>query len=383
MKKIFALALFATSFAQAQTIGETLDKIGEKIDINLYLRSSYEISGDQATPNAFKLNESRMEIMGDINENLSFRTRWRMNKEISTSSLSNSPSSLDYAYLTYQFGEDKKYAFTVGKQINNFGSWEFYDNPTFEYIYSNYINQQQNLFPVGMEFRYKINDQHAIHVQGFNPSEATFEQLHANTGYDTNHLEKSHHPFGLNVTWKGNLFDNKFRTIYTVTTSQIAKGKNNFQVSLGNKVVLDKFSGYLDVHHTNVAVDYVNAISPSINAYQTVLTPNRSRTFAENVQYQSAVMRLNYAITPNWHIMGKTIWERVGAGANNPLSGTLSTNNINQFALEYKPFTNQDFKLFAFYAHFNSKNKNQLQNFAPNNNYGMLGLGALWFVTAL
>lgn len=383
MKKIFALALFATSFAQAQTFGETIDKIGQNIDINLYLRSSYEMSGNQSKPNAFKLNESRMEIMGDINESLSFRSRWRMNKEISTSSLSNSPSSLDYAFLTYKFGKEKKYALSVGKQMNDFGSWEFYDNPTFEYIYSNYINQQQNLFPVGLELSYKINDQHSVQIQGYNPSEATFEQLYANTGYGFNHLEKSKFPLGINLTWKGNLLDNKFRTIYTVTTSQIAKGKHNFQISLGNKLVLNHFSGYLDVHHTDVAVDYVNAISQSINAYQTILTPTENRTFAENVQYQSAVMRLNYAITPHWHIMGKTILERVGAGAKNPLSGTLSTNNVNQLTLEYKPFTNQDFKLFAFYAHFNSKNKNQLQNFAPNNNYGMLGLGALWFVTAL
>lgn len=381
MKKIFALALLTSSFVQAQTIGETLDKIGEKIDINLYLRTSYEISGSQDKPNAFKLNESRMEVMGDINENLAFRTRWRMNREISTSTLSNSPSSLDYAYLTYKFGKDKKYALSVGKQMNDFGSWEFYDNPTFEYIYSNYINKQQNLFPVGMELSYKINDQHSIQIQGYNPSEATFEQLHENqnTQYDTNQLEKSKFPIGINLTWKGNLFDNKFRTIYTVTSSQIAKGKNNFQVSLGNKVVLDKFSGYLDVHHTHAAVDYVNAISSSINALQNPSAP----IFAKDIVYQSAVLRLNYALTPQWYIMGKSIMERVGAGNHSTLTGTLSTNNINQIALEYKPFAHQDFKLFGFYAHFNSKNRNALQNYAPNSNYGMLGVGALWYVNAL
>lgn len=383
MRKILFFTLLATSFSNAQTIEEGINKIGENIDINVYLRSSYEISDNEDKTNGFKVNEARMEIMGNITENLKFRTRWRMNRQVAPSSVSNAPSSLDYAYVGYQFGEEKKYSITVGKQMNNFGSWEFYDNPTFEYQYSDYINRQQNLFPVGVEFAYKINPNNSIHIQGFNPYTSSFDELHTNAQYKKNNLEKSKFPLGINLTWKGNLWDNKFKTIYTLTTSHIAKGKHNYQVSLGNKLVLDKFSGYLDLHHTDMKVDYNNIISSHINAHYSSLAMFYEPVFAQNIQFQSVALRLNYAITSKWSINAKSVFERVNRSKNSSLGNNLKNQYINQLAFEYQPFEKQDFKLFGYYAHFNNSFAKSLQTFQPNDSYGIFAIGALWFLNAL
>ncbi|MFB9121247.1 porin [Bergeyella porcorum] len=383
MKKyLLSLALLGAYSLNAQSLSDNINELKENFDINFYLRSSYEVSDNDAKANAFKLNEARMEIMGNITEDLSFRSRWRMNRQVETSTISNAPGSLDYAYLSYKFGEDKKYALTVGKQMNNFGSWEFFDNPIFEYQYSNYINKQQNLFPVSVEFSYKLNPHHTFHLQAFNPSEYSFDELHENTGYTTNGLEMAKLPYGVNLTWEGKMWDNKFRTIYTVTSSKIAKDKTNFQVSLGHKLVLDKFSGYLDLHHTDMAVDYVNMASPALNTYHTTINPNYTKGFAQDLQFQSAVMRLNYAITPKWHINGKTVFESIYAKNNSDLKH-ITKHYVNQIALEYKPFEKQDFKIFGYYAHFNTNYADKLKATTPNTQYGMFAIGALWYLNAL
>lgn len=384
MKKyLLSLALLGAYSLNAQSLGETVEKLGQSADINLYLRSALEMNSNESVANGIKVNEARLEIMGEATENLSYRFRARMNRTVAAGTQDNAPSSIDYAYITYKFGEDKKWSTTVGKQMNNFGSWEFYDNPTFDYQYSDYVNKQQNLFPVGLQVSYQATPKHSFHLQAFNAMNDAFGTIHSKTLYDTNGLEASKTPFGLNLTWKGKMFEDKFQTIYTVTTSQVAKGENNFQVSLGNKVVLDKFTGVVDVSHTNMAVDYVNMISPSVNGYYLSQNPSYVNVYAKDLVFQTLAFRFNYAVTPKWHIAAKTVFERIGDKNKMDLGKNLSTNNVNYLGLEFKPFDNQDFKLFGYYAHFHTKYNENFRAYTPNFQNNMVAIGALWYLNVL
>lgn len=383
MKKYFIFSIFATSFFHAQTLGETLDNLGKNIDINVYLKTSYEGSDKEDFNNGFKINEARTEIMGNLHERLLYRTRWRMNRQTLLSSVSNSTSSMDYAYITYLLGKEKEYALTIGKQRNNSRGWEFTDNPVYEHQFSHYISQQPNPFPVGVELSYTINPKHIIYLQGFNPSALSFDELHKNTQYAQEDLKKSTFPLGINLTWKGIFLNNTFKTVYNIGTSQIAKGQQDFQISLGNKLSVDKLDLSLDMHHTSAKVDYTHVLSPFVNAYYRSFSPDYIPVFARNIQFQSAVVRANYSLSPQWFINCKATVEQIQSKENPNLEKHAVTKTMGQVAIEYKPFINQNFKIFGYYAHFQNHFSSALQNTNPNTNHKIVAVGMLWLVNAL
>ncbi len=114
-KYLLSLALLGAYSLNAQSLGETIEKLGKSADINLYLRSSLEMNSNESVANGIKVNEARLEIMGDATENLSYRFRARMNRTVAAGTQDNAPSSIDYAYITYKFGEDKKMEYYRGK----------------------------------------------------------------------------------------------------------------------------------------------------------------------------------------------------------------------------------------------------------------------------
>ncbi|EKB54375.1 porin [Bergeyella zoohelcum] len=380
MKKIFlTLSLFGISYAG---FAQTLEEIGKNVDINLYLRSSLEIP--ENGQGGMKANEARFEVRGNVGEQLEYRIRYRLNRNSPAGTLNNATSALDHAYVNYKFGEGYKWSTMVGKQINHYGSWEFYDNPTFEYQYSDYVNRQQNLFPVAAMVSYNADDNNSFHIQAYNTHSQTFSKLVEDTGYKPLGLEQSKLPLGVNFAWKGSFWDKKFHTFYSFTTSQVAKGKQDYKIALGNKWTLDKFSGYLDLQHSQNAIDHFNVISEELNAYQQTLDPTYVHQFAKNVQFQSVALRLDYAITPKWYITGKSVYERMNSKDNTlALGNEMNQRTLNLLGLEFKPFERQNFKLFTYYAYRTNTYKKPLHTSYPQQNHGMFAIGALWFVNAL
>lgn len=379
MRKLsFILLLCATGLANAQEEGG-LDYMRENFDMNLYIRSSYENHSNDASADGFKINEARMEVMGKVIPNLEYRIRFRLNKNFNIGEQESASSALDYAYAKYSFGNEKRWSATVGKQMNNLGSWELYDNPTFEYQYSDHINRQQNIFATGIQFAYQVNDKNSVHLQATNTTDEGFESSYEATGYAKNGNAVSKIPVNWNLTWKGKLFDDKVQTIYTAGFSQFADKKNNFNISLGNKFIFGKVSGYLDLSHTNLALDHFNGVSPGLNTYFSGLNPGYVNVYAQDVAYQTASFRINVPIADKWFIQGKTVFERGLNRADNNLPDQVVSNNINLFALEFKPFETQYFKLFGYFS--NTNRKDHLQHINTTDN--IIGIGALYFLNVL
>lgn len=377
MRKIFlSLGLIVSVSVFAQEKENVVENIVQKSNLHLLLRNSLEIPFAEGEQAGYKLNEARMDLKGEIVENLKYRVRYRLNRSQSPRAIDNAPASLDYAELEYTFGANKQWAIDLGKQANDFGNWEFEKNPTFEYVYSDYINSQQNLFMLGSTLSYKADANNTLKLQAYNAMSQTFSELYTNTQYDTNGLKAAKFPLGFNLIWRGDLLDKKWQTYYSVGWSSVAKNKTNYNVSIGNKLILNQFEAYLDLHHTSAAVDFSNSISSALNAYR------NTNIFAEKVQYQSAVLRLDYALTPQWYITGKTIWERVNDSSENGLGTALSSHNTNMIGLEYKPFASQDFKIFGYFSNTNRYYKEALKQLTPNSHANMVGVGMLYYLKA-
>lgn len=378
--KILAIfGLLSVGMMNAQTGNEKVDNFLNNTDINFLLRSSLEVPQGEGNPSVFKQNEARMQVTGKINPDLAYNVRFRLNRN--TSPLSdNAPSSLDYASLEYTFGKDKKWAVTLGKQAIFVGSWEYEKNPTYEYTYSNYLIKQLNLFAVGGKLAYSPNKNNNFQLYVFNANNNSFSTLHENAKYAKNQLKASKYPLGFNFVWRGNLWNNKLKTLYSLHTSQIAEGKQNYGISIGNKLVLPKFEAYLDIQHNNSAVDYANMISPVINKYNTTQVAGYQNIFAEKVQYQSAVFRADYSITPKWIVTGKTGIENINS---NTLGNNMSHHYMNLIGLEFKPFEKQNFRFFAYFHNDSYKYNDKFKNIQQNTSKNTIAVGVLYLMNIL
>jgi len=351
----------------------------ENIHMNFLLRSSLEIP-DGETQSRIKMNEARFEVLGTIVPDLDFRVRWRINQSHNPKSQDNSPGSLDIASVNYKFGKDKKWSINAGKQAAYVGSWEFENNPTFEYQYSEFINYQTNIFLMALKLGYQVNKNHSFHLQLHNTYNETFYTTYGNTGYDFTGVKPAKTPMGLYVSWLGKMFDQKYHTFWSYNVSQFASGKTNHSFALGNKLVLDKFKAYLDLQYSGLGMDYPNIASPAINAHRLNANPGASRVFADNINYKSAILRMDYEFVPRWFVTAKGYYEAASQTGNNNVGNNFRENIGFLAGLEFQPISSQQMKMFAYYYNNQVKYNNTVSAANTGQNLNLFSVGVLYFV---
>lgn len=353
----------------------------EYVDINLLLRSSLDIPlGSDAAPAALRMKEARFEVRGDLPTiPLAYRLRFRLNRTSEQRSFDNSPGAIDIALVDYQFGHRKNWVVSVGKQAAYVGSWEFENNPTYEYEYSEFVNNQLNLFAMGIRLGYQISPTQTVHLQVQNTFNESFDRLHELSGYDKNGLAAARFPFGLILAWQGKFFGDKLQTFYSGNLSQVAKNEVNQSVVLGHKWDLKSFTGYLDLHTSNFGVDYANIASPSINNYRN--TP--VRTYASNINYKAAILRLNYEFIPRLFLTAKFFFETASDRKDKTIGKNFRDNIGLLGGLEFQPVKSQNMRMFGYFFN-NQKKYNAVVGTAnPGTSGNMVSLGFFYFVNVL
>jgi hypothetical protein len=358
------------------------DTFLKSVKLNFLLRSSMEIPVGNDDQARIAQNEIRLESLADLTPNLSYRVRYRLNRSHAQRSLDNAPGSLDIAFVQYRFGDKSKWDLTVGKQAAMVGSWEFEKNPTFEYQYTDYVNQQLNLFLAAIRLGYKLNSQHAFYLQLHNTVNDNFSLMHSNNQYQFNGLKASKLPMGVYAAWQGSLWQDRIKTFWSYNVSSFAKGKTNHSFALGNKIILPRFEAYLDLQHTNMGVDFPNIISPYHNAYQNRETPAKPQSFAQDVRFNTAVLRADYQFINKWYITAKGFFESAKL-QNDPVGGVARKNYGFLAGIEFKPVESQNMRLFSYY-YFRQTTYNQNRGVVLNNqDVNLLAVGVLYFVNVL
>lgn len=384
-------SLFAQEANTNNTLYEKLLDQGEQIensnnfDINFLLRSSLNFSNTVANTDVshLRLDESRFELMGDINEKVSFRFRYRMNRSQAHKDLDNSPGALDIAALQYKFGKDYKWQLTFGKQAAEVGSWEFENNPTYEYHYTEYVDNILNLFLVAAKLGYEFLPNQILSLQLHNTYNQSFANGFAASGYQLDGLTPSSTPVGVYTSWRGGFADNKFRTFYTLNISEYAEGEVNRAVSLANKLALPRFSAYLDLQTTYKAIDFVNIVSSVYNVVEGF--QGNAMRYARDVQYNTAVLRLDYEFIPKWYVTTKFWYESASMKDN----ARLGNNFRNKFGywvgLEFKPLDDQNLRFFANYFSISTylNGDAEMVYNDPSTHDGIFSVGFLYFINAL
>ena len=356
MKRIVfaALALAFTLDSAAQEVDslpkkqEVIPTFAKKLNIDLFFRGggiSDSYTDDSKNSTHFVIDNARLNLQGDFNEDLFYRVRFRPNLPFNATTQDGGTSALDYAFLTYRFGSDRQWDVTVGKQLAAFGAFEKEINPLYEYIFTDYLNGvYNNVFLSGLTLGYKINREHKIGVQLHNTVNTKFADLLKTKGFVAGDFKASKAPIGMYLFWNADLLDGKLKLRYSYNLSQYAANNLTHSLALGNWYKSGRHTLYLDLSYTYMGADYGLTASQLLSAYDGLA----KGVMQKDAVYKRAVSRYDYQLTDRWSLSAKLGIEQ--AGSTQRLSEQLRTNYIYFAAAQYAPLRGQDLRFYLAYV---------------------------------
>ena len=356
MKRIVfaALALAFTLDSAAQEVDslpkkqEIIPTFAKKLNIDLFFRGggiSDSYTDDSKNSTHFVIDNARLNLQGDFNEDLFYRVRFRPNLPFNATTQDGGTSALDYAFLTYRFGSARQWDVTVGKQLAAFGAFEKEINPLYEYIFTDYLNGvYNNVFLSGLTLGYKINGVHKIGVQLHNTVNTKFANLLSTKGFVAGDFKASKTPIGMYLFWNADLLDGKLKLRYSYNLSQYAANNLTHSLALGNWYKSGRHTLYLDLSYTYMGADYGLTTSQLLSAYDGLA----KGIMQKDAVYKRAVSRYDYQLTDRWSLSAKLGIEQ--AGSTQRLSEQLRTNYIYFAAAQYAPLRGQDLRFYLAYV---------------------------------
>jgi hypothetical protein len=395
MKKLFSfLSLFLFFYANANIskqikISDTL-KIEEKkpippteplrlFNLDGLFRgaavSDNNKNNNKDNANYLLLEEARLNFQGAINEDISYRVRFRLNRTNAQNSLENSSAALDYMYLEYKFGKNRNWKATLGKQYAMMGSYELVIHPIYEYIYSDYLSTSiANVFVMGGKLSYNINPQHSFSFMLHNTTNNTFLQHLKNNGAVSNGFEAAKTPMGSYFTWNGSFLDKKIQTQWSYNVSQFAQGYYSHTFSFGNQLKTDKQWLYLDFMYSTMEADFPLIVSTAQSKIEGLTIGNYH--LGKNSIYKTMTLRFEQKLFPKWDFVIKGSLDTAG---NKDIGYNFRKNYSYYVALQHKPLPKQD---LCFYLGYIGKTTTY-EHTLPTEQFNRLGLGLYYTIPIL
>ena len=345
---------------QVDTIVSTEGDRSRLFKFDFLMRSAFDADnvGTEDALSRFSLEEARILFHGEYNDRLSYNIRFRLNRSFAQSGLDNSSQALDFAAMRYAFGKKRDWSITLGKQSAMVGSYEFQNNPIYEFLFTDYVDRILNLFVVGGKLSYDLNESHSFHVQMYNTVNNSFDTHLANNGFVAGDLQRAKAPIGGYLTWVGAFADQRFHTKWSYNLAQFAEGKPTQALSLANKFVTNRQMVYLDLQYSHLGVDHALIASNAINDFYAMT--GGERQLAKNVVYKSAVLRYDQFLTDKWELALKGAVETAGSRDDNTFGRDFRTNYTYFAALQHKPFSKQDLRFYLGYIGNNVSYSDQL-----------------------
>ncbi|MFD1770933.1 porin [Sphingobacterium suaedae] len=349
------------------------------LDVLLRAGFNVESMSEGERTNKINLDDARILLSGNYTDDLSYKVRFRLNRSFNPTSQDNASRALDMAFIKYKFGRGKKWSITAGKQSALVGSYEFENNPIYEFMFTDYVDRILNLFVVGGTLSYDITPNHSLNVQIYNTVNDSFADLHAKNGYTTGNLKPAKTPLGVYATWIGSFWDKKVHTKWSYNISQFASDETNHSISLANKLKTAKNMLYVDLQYSYLAVDHAMIASGTLNDFYA--RTGSDRVLAHNVNYKSAIVRYDQFITDKWEIALKGAYETAGVEKDASLDEDFRRNWTYFAALQHKPFTKQDLRFYLGYVGNTVSYDGNLD--MENQQFNRLALGAYFTIPAL
>ena len=275
-----------------------LEKKTDRFNLYLNMQGSFNVyfSDGNEEGTAFRMDQLRLEMKGNITDRIYYRYRQRLNRSNNPQTLDNLPTSIDYAAVGFHITD--RFSVFAGKQCTAFGGFEFDLNPIEVYQYCDLIEYMSN-FLTGVDFAYRPVPEHEFRFQVVDSRNGSFKDLYGEVPAD---IERAKSPLGYTLNWNGNLFDNKLRTRWSASIFHEAKKKNWYYYALGTEVALNRFGGFFDFLYSSEELDRTGIIS--------MITANDGYdTRALYTRYLSCILHLNYRFLSKWNVFAKGMYD--------------------------------------------------------------------------
>lgn len=398
MKKIifytcmFGATAVMSMYAQTQEktpsekfLPQRLELIEKKFDkLNMYMNfqtnwNSY-ISDSNYQTSYFSVDRLRLEMIGQMNDQISYRFRQLLNRragpELNT--IDGLSRATDFAFISYKLND--QLSVTVGKQGMLAKGIEF-----------GYNFKNMNVFHTGVKFCYKSLKNHEIQFQVVNNSTDKLLSMYDYKEQDAvgklrdvsfkkqdfrdQGIETARTPLGYSFNWNGNLWGGKVLTRWSYSIFQ--ESKKNFWkfLTIGTQ---------FNFHPVTIDVDYLRSDEDlDRERYGTEVfrrvrneVKNGNKLIATNMSYSTYLLKLRYNFAPQWNILLKGAYETAFSKDLTELKDKTFRKSYGYFGgFEYMPMKNSDdMAVHLVYIRSKADYPQPVKDLSSNFHYISLGL---------
>lgn len=319
--------------------GYKIRKIKSHINLEFASSANAYFTEGRIDSASFKMNRVRLEIYGQLHDQLSYHFRQSFNKYSNPNSVDNMSSSIEYAYIKWHH-RSGKFDLLAGKQYLAVAGYEGYVNGLLVREFSDFNNNVE-IYLAGLMGVWKPHPDHHLMFQVVN-NRSTPEMLLPEG------VEKTKFPLLSTVNWNGWFADKSVHLMYSASAGQVAKDKNIYYLMCGNIYQKGPVLAYLDVLYSRSAIDTQQRITSLGNPSQ----------IAQNTQYLTLIANVDYQFSPKWNAYIKGVYETASVYQANGIydAGRYLTSWNAQACIEWFPFTED--KGFKVFGHFLYKGYN-------------------------
>ncbi|MBZ9730045.1 OprO/OprP family phosphate-selective porin [Salegentibacter sp. JZCK2] len=308
------------------------------IDFTFDMRMSfraYKFRGGDQYYNGMQFQNgfTALGISGKLHEKVNFRFRHRFNKGGDVQSLDQLGNNIEIAYIDIK--ASPLLNIRLGKMNPFYGGYEYEFSPMYvlEYndIYSNAL-----AFVTGAGITYQAFENHVFGLQVLNSRTMLYEDLYGDVIAEN--IQEPIWPVSIVGNWRGNFFDGKLETIYSLSYGNEVKNRGTYFFTLGHKYQNHNLTIMYDFHYSYEQVD-TKGIMTNLLA---------DGTLAENVMYIENWLRAEYRFSPKFKGL-LTLMTSSGYDDVNLQNDHLRTSYGMIPTLYYSPFKNIDIRFFLAY----------------------------------
>lgn len=317
-----------------------VEKIGllKNIDMTFDMRMefrAYTYRGGDHYYNGlqFANGYTAMGIAAKLHDRLDFRFRNRFNKGGDVQTLDQLGSNIELAYLDLDLSPTVN--LLMGKMSAFYGGYEYEFSAMYVLEYND-IHNNVLAYVTGAGLTFQAFEDHQFGLQVLNSRTMLYDDIYGDVVAEN--IQEPDWPVAVVGNWRGNFFDGKFQTNYSLSYSNQVRKRGTYFFTLGHKYQDEKFTLMYDFDYSYEQVDTKGVVTNIIG----------NDLIAEEVTYIENWLRAEYRFSPRFQGL-LTLMTSTAYGSGEDKGEHMRTSYGVIPTLYYSPFRNTGFRFFLAY----------------------------------
>ncbi len=332
---------------------ELLKNINFTFDMRMEFQA-YTFRGGENYYNGIQFENgfTALGISGKLHEKVFFTFRNRFNKNRDVQTLDNLGNDIELANINIQVSPTIN--LLLGKMNAFYGGYEYEFSPLYVLEYNDVFNNVL-AFVTGAGINYQALENHNFGLQVLNSRTMHYADLYGDVVAEN--IKEPDWPVAFVGNWRGNFFDGKFQTIYSLSHSNEVKNRGTTFFTLGNKFHNGDLTLMYDFQYSFEQVDTKGVMTNLFN----------DGSIAEEVQYIENWLRAEYRFNPKFSGLLTLMTSSAYANIENSQKQMRRSYGMIP-TIYYSPFKNFDLRFFlAYIGRYFDHSNYAIENFSATN----------------